>query len=509
MPTPPSYSIIYNWDGATHGYSEVPQSLEDFLEKTYAPLIGTQVGALFWCVGEHATRWPTDSLELVGEIHGRRYENARSYTNTENLRRMLERGENPQQELINQGRKLGISVYASVRMNDNHFNGAQISDLKELHHSELTQLRINHPNWLLGDNTSEWFSLSWDMSIPAVREHRLAYIREVCTRFDWDGIELDWQRHSFHLPEDQAWRLRHLLTDLQRAVREMTYEIARERGRPLYLAARISGSLERCRQIGYDIPRWIDEGLVDILIPSANAATDPSIDVPYYSNLCKGKNIVVYPGLDNSLPGTPVGPEEDAKKDRMRVRAITSNYHRAGADGIYVFNWHADANTRRDLLTSIGSLQTLHGKNKIYAATHRFIQNKGDWRGAYRGDRLLGDVPVPLKPTLTGDGPTVTLNVANENTAIYTLRIRLEEWVKGDNVAVWWDGKQLKNPEVSYCYCNEPQKISDISDAVWLKFILSECSEGSHEVKVVLIERHPQVACDLVLIDIELVVLFS
>ena len=79
----------------------------------------------------------------------------------------------------------------------------------------------------------------------------------------------------------------------------------------------------------------------------------------------------------------------------------------------------------------------------------------------------------------------------------------------GNNVAVWWDGKQLENPEVSYCYCNEPQKISDISDAVWLKFILSECSEGSHEVKVVLIERHPQVACDLVLTDIELVVLFS
>ena len=509
MPRPPAYGIIYNWDGAPHGYSEVPQSLEDLLDKTYASLIDTQVGALFWCIGEHATRWPTDELELVGDVHGRRYENAHNYTHTENIRRMLERGEDPQQGLIDRGRELGIAVYASVRMNDNHFDGAQIEDLANLHHSELTQLRIEHPDWLLGERTSEWFALSWDMSVPEVREYRLAHVREVCTRFDWDGVELDWQRHAFHLPDDQAWRLRYSLTDLQRAVREMTQEIARERGRPFYLAARISGSLERCRQIGYDIPRWIEEGLVDILIPAANAGTDPSIDVACYIDLCKGKDIVVYPGLDSGLPGTPVGPEEDATKDRMRVRAIASRYHKEGADGIYVFNWHADAEVRRDLLTSIGAPQTLYGKDKIYAATHRFILKEGNWRGAYRGDRLLGDVPVPLRRTLTGDGPTVVLDVADENTSTFVLRIRLEEWVRGDDVAVWWDGERLTNPEVSYCRRDDRHRISDVSSAVWLRFGLSECATGSHEVKVVLVERHPQLVCDLVLTDVELVVLYN
>ena len=47
MSRPPKYGIIYNWDGAPHGYSAVPQSMEDFLEKAYAPLEDTQVGALF------------------------------------------------------------------------------------------------------------------------------------------------------------------------------------------------------------------------------------------------------------------------------------------------------------------------------------------------------------------------------------------------------------------------------------------------------------------------------
>ena len=45
---PPPYGIIYNWDGAPLDYSEFPQSQEQFLEKVYAPIEGTQVGALFW-----------------------------------------------------------------------------------------------------------------------------------------------------------------------------------------------------------------------------------------------------------------------------------------------------------------------------------------------------------------------------------------------------------------------------------------------------------------------------
>ncbi len=89
MATPPAYGIIYNWDGAPHGYAEVPQTLAHFLAKTYAPLEGTQVGAHFWCVGEHAARWPSKVLETLGDVHGRRYENAYTYLFTENVRGML------------------------------------------------------------------------------------------------------------------------------------------------------------------------------------------------------------------------------------------------------------------------------------------------------------------------------------------------------------------------------------------------------------------------------------
>jgi len=515
MPQPPAYGIIYNWDGAPHGYSEVPQSMDAFLEKTYAPLEETQVGALFWCVGEHAARWPSEKLELLGDVHGRRYESAQTFLHTENVRRMLERGEDPQQAVVERGRRLGLHVYASVRMNDNHFDGAQLQDLPALHHTELTRMRRDHPEWLLGDRTSEWFALSWDMSVPEIREYRYAHVEEVCTRYDWDGVELDWQRHGFHLPQDQGYRLRYVLTDLQRAVRRRTDALAKKRGRPFFLAARVAGTLEMCYRIGYDVPAWVEEGLVDILIPAGGAATDPSLDVAGFVELCRNRDTAVYPGFDGGLPDPWVGPEDPETKDRMRTRAIASRHHRAGADGIYVFNWHASRDSRRELLCQVGSPATLRRTDKIYAATHRFLQQQGPWRGAYQNDRIYGQVPVPLKRTLTATGPVVVLDVADDFSRDppeqVELRVRLDQWVQGDGVHVLWNGAELENPEVRYCTAADPHRISDVSGAAWLCFPLEPVlvPPGPHRVEVGLGKRHPQLAGDIVLTDAELVVRHS
>ena len=202
---------------------------------------------------------------------------------------MYDRGEDPQEALIARGHELGLDVYASVRMNDNHFGGAQVADLNALYKAHRVEaLRHEHPEWVLGERTSEWFALSWNMAVPEIRQRRFNHVEEICRRYDWDGVELDWQRHAFHFPDDEGYRLRYLLTDLQRAIRQMTEALGRERGRPVFLAARVAGSLEMCRRIGYDIPTWIEEGLVDLLIPAGNAVTDASIDVAGFAKLCEG-----------------------------------------------------------------------------------------------------------------------------------------------------------------------------------------------------------------------------
>ena len=523
----PEYGIIYNWDGNPHSYSRYPQSMDQFLDKVYAPMEDTQVGAHFWCVGEHQARWKSDVLEMVGDVHGRRYESVGDYTFNENVRAMLERGEDPQQQVIMRGRELGMHVYASVRMNDNHFDGAQVEDLPTMDHSGLTRTRIEHPEWLLGDQNIRWFAVSWNFEAPEVREHRYKHIEELCRLYDWDGVELDWQRHPFHLPQDQAYRLRYVITDLQRAVRRMTNALAEERGRPFYLAARVAPTLETCHRIGYDVQAWIDERLVDILIPAGGYGSDPSIDVGTFVEMCRGTGVAVYPGLDVRLSTIPsgthsgreklVGPEDPKTKDTLLFRGESARHLDAGADGIYIFNWHADRDARRQLLTEIGSPETLLGKDKIYAATHRSVIRGGPWSGATDNDRIWGEVPAPLKATLTGDGPTITIDVADDaessRPSSIVLRARLDNWMDGDAVSIVWDGIERRDVQVLDDIEHDPTAnpfgapLMDWGSAVWLSSELSpaEAARGRHAVKVVLKKRSPHLTVDIVLTDVELV----
>ena len=526
MPILPDYQIIYNWDGAPHGMSPAPQSQADFLENVYAPLEDTQVGALFWSAGGRGSRWPSDVLDFIGQERQHPYPSASAYNGTENILQMYDRGEDPQEALIARGHELGLDVFASIRMNDNHFGGAQVSDLGALYKAHRVEaLRHEHPEWVLGDRTSEWFALSWNMAVPEIRQLRLRNVEEVCRRYDWDGVELDWQRHAFHFPDHEGYRLRYLLTDLQRAIRRMTEALGKERGRPVYVAARVSGSLEMCRHIGYDIPAWIEEGLVDVLIPAGNAVTDASVDVAGFVRLCGGTDVAVYPGFDSNLPDPFVGPEEQDEKDRLRTKAIASRYHRAAASGIYVFNWHANRDSKRPLLTTIGSPDTLAAEDKIFAATHRYIQSEGDWRGAFRIDRTYGQVPVDLIQTLTGEGPTITLEIADDfdahKPALVQLRLRVNEWTNPDAVQVTWDAQQLASPQIDYCSLANPspaggaflapprwRDIGEVSSAVWLTWDLTDSgvTPGEHAVGIAVRERNPLVGAALTLTDVELVV---
>ncbi len=126
-----------------------------------------------------------------------------------------------------------------------------------------------------------------------------------------------------------------------------------------------------------------------------------------------------------------------------------------------------------------------------------------------------------MKRTITGDGPTITLDVADDLTADVPerveLRVRLEEWVKGDLISVFWDGTERDNIEIQYHIENGSAAdafadyVTDVSDAVWLRSELSpsEVATGPHQVRIVLQERNPKLDCDIVLTNVELVIRYG
>ena len=517
-PSPPDYGIMFNHDGTFLGKSEYPQRIDELLDKIYGPLQDTQIGALLWCVGAEQARWPSDNLESVVDPRERPYGSVKEFRRAESVRAMYDRGEDLYGDIVRRGHDLDMDVYVSIRMNDNHFwsDSARKAfplapeDMAKTVRPELTQFRKDHPEWVLGiGNAPRWAVTSWNMAIPEVREYALLRIREACMLTDWDGVEIDWQRHAFHLPESDAYRLRYALTDLQRAIRELADDIAKERGRPFYILTRIGASEETNRRIGYDVGTWIKEGLTDILATNSNSGNDPGVEVERYVEMMEGTNIKLYPGFDSHGEFGRGHLVEQSRWREAWVRGLAKSYYDRGASGVHTFNWHNYAEALNGLLTTIGSTDTLTGVDTIYTPVKRHIRDRAEIRyGAERDDRLLGEVPVPLYETLTGDGPTFHIRVHDdvaEDTSV-ELQVNLDHHSPNDAVSVTLDGELLGEPTL-----HRTSGEGHLAEDAWLVWKLDpiQVGRGVHEVRIVLDHQDPRIGVPLVVENVELHITYA
>ncbi len=523
-PAPPDYGIIFNHDGTFHGLSEYPQQVGDLLNKVYGPLKGTQVGAMFWCVGTDEARWPSGELPMDGDAEGRRYSSVKGMRRSEGVRAMFERGDDLYGSMVRRGHELGMDVFVSLRMNDNHFwsDSARKAlplapeEMAQTTRPHLTQFRKDHPEWVLGiGNAPRWAVTSWNMAIPEVREHSLVRIREACAQAEWDGVEIDWQRHAFHLPEHDAYRLRYTLTDFMRAIRSVTDEHAGKRGRPFHLAVRVGASRETNRRIGYDVETWIADGLCDIVATNANSGNDPGVEVDEYVAMMDGTNVRLYPGYDSHGEfGTGHLVPENPWREAW-FRGLTKGYYDRGASGVHLFNWQRQANTLRPLLETLGSRRTLEGCSKIYVAVKRHIRATSEIRyGAERDDRLLGEVPVEFHRTITGIGPTFRVSVYDDVVAAadagsldsVELQIDLNHWSPSDRFKVSLDGDELAAGKPVSPASRDITGPSDVAENTWLVWVLKpeQVAYGAHGIEVVLLERDPRIRVPVVIDNVEI-----
>ncbi len=350
--------------------------------------------------------------------------------------------------------------------------------------------------------------------MPEVRQHILQLVTEACRQADWDGVELDWQRHAFHLPADDAYRLRYTLTDLMRAIRAATEAIAAERGRPFYVAARVATTFESCRRIGYDVETWVRDGLCDIVISGGNSGTDPGAEVERFVELCNPNGVAFYDGFDTDgrQQARRLRPHREWRVDWFR--GLADDCLQRGADGVYVFNWHGGRDTHRPLLTTMGSQKTVRGMDKVFTALHRSIGPKTGRRAdSERDDRIYGEIPVDLQPTLTGDGPTFHVTVSDDVTAdgVDLERAELQIEVahlsaQDDEVEVILDGKALGPPLVRDAAAEDPEDPSDVSENGWLTWPLevSQVRRGPHAIRARLVKRDPRLAVPLRIEQVEI-----
>ena len=347
-------------------------------------------------------------------------------------------------ELIKQGHRRGKEIWWGLRINEvergdlinYEKGGASISD-------ERNPVKAAHPEWLI---RSWWWQGFYNYAIKEVRDYRLSIIREVAEQYAFDGVHLDFLRHTPFLPPGKQWENRDHLTSFMRDVREMLQKEAANRGRPFLLAARVPDSVEGCRTDGIDLEAWAAEGLVDVLIIGTRTI---NVDVASFRQAIAGAPVKLIPSFD-CFHATD-GYHGDQSLDLLC--GVFGNYLHQGADGVGIFNNPAGSaeHARRigltqhahydpSILTTIGSLETI-------AAQARY--NAIERRGGYAHNEGYGSAnnhaPLPLALRYDGSSSMLLLPVWEpvKPGTTATLRLVLLNHDKGDEVTSQLNGVVL------------------------------------------------------------------
>jgi 3-keto-disaccharide hydrolase len=289
--------------------------------------------------------YPSDVSDFIGQHASpelaARISNDATHKTTErgiaNLRGLIEQGLDPIQLVVDRAREKGMEVFLSWRLNEVHA-------VEQDDHLIFSRFWREHPEWrmgkagdampqvyhdILGPDThpivASWLPAGLNFAVPEMRAHRLAQLREICIRYDIDGLDLDFQRFPMYFkPGEEAQHVA-TMTAWIRDVRAMTREVSDARGRPLQLCARIMAKPEQNVAIGLDPITWAQEGLVDFLVVSHYLRNDFPLPVSEYRKL---------------LPeGMPVYASIEVAPNTATYRDIGRYLWAEGADGILLFNF--------------------------------------------------------------------------------------------------------------------------------------------------------------------------
>jgi len=305
----------------------------------------------------------------------------------------------------------------------------RISEVDLETESNFPAVKAEHPEWFLPAFGHKLNNLA----IPEIREHKRRVLGEVMRKYPFDGLDVDFERHTPCLPVGHQWDLRDHVTEYMRMLRRELLTIAEEQNRVILLSARVPDCLKGCREYGLDIQTWIDEDLVDCLTLGSR-----SFDVKVEEFRALSDDIQLYACYDphHTVDGYTFPPIET-------IRGICYSWLTRGADGIEYFNWSGEgekelvsnyvtlygAHPHRDNFvqyanddfTGLNDREFLAKQDKTYV-----IDRKGGYPWGIGYGNLNADRQLPLDIETTGE---VCLYAADQtcNCKTAVLRLLFEE----------------------------------------------------------------------------------
>jgi hypothetical protein len=348
--------VIFNNDGDDAIYFAREATPEGLWAVRGAPVLDSQVDTMCYCVniGLGMFRVPVP----FGELLTKEYMKGRRNITDE----LVAQGTDALRVMVERCRSNDIELFVSLRMNDIH-DGVNA----KWNEVFFSQWKKDHREWLHGNAEDKPPFGYWsgaDYARPEVRDYVCTMVEHFCSRYDVDGVELDFWRHPPHFRtcawgEPATTEECALMTEMLRRIRAMTRRVADERGRPLLICARILEDVELSVHQGLDLATWLREDLLDLLV-TGEFTQDKWTEL---IRLGRAHDVPVYAGLRRNVP------LKDGYLESLRGQALTA--HHLGASGVYLFNLFPEAIQAQfgslEPFFKYGEIETLAHTNKIYS----------------------------------------------------------------------------------------------------------------------------------------------
>jgi hypothetical protein len=306
------------------------QYIQAFVEK----LRDTDVDAVMCC----PTMWRTNLFPSDVDPTWKRYQPGQplcKFPPYDYIMRYLHAGGDPVKDTLEACRKCGKDFFISYRMNDHHY----VTDPAWPSHNAIWR---EHPEYWLGDSDTSPYTMKdnvrlFNYLLPPVRDYYFAIIQELCTHYDVDGVELDFQRFPKFFTGDKLDEGTRVMTAFVRRIKDMMDRLGREHGKSLKLCIRVPETPAKCRAAGLDVPGWDAAGLVDMVNISSSYRHTMELDIEGFRAITHRAKLY---GEMNYLTHQDSRNKFARRFNTVEIyRASALNFFHRGADGLSLFNY--------------------------------------------------------------------------------------------------------------------------------------------------------------------------
>ena len=153
----------------------------DFYEAPYQKASTEFVDTIVYELGEGPAVWPSEIVPRVKFV----------------FPKWWEAGIDPLGTLVDIAKQQGREVFLSYRL-----NGTDIEEDSEYGNWKLPEFKEQHKEWLV---KTPWHLWLWNFGYQGVREDKLEVLREVASRYDIDGLQIDLARSAILFPAGEQW----------------------------------------------------------------------------------------------------------------------------------------------------------------------------------------------------------------------------------------------------------------------------------------------------------------